>query len=278
VAAKPRLRPSLAQILAAGRRRLREAVDDCIDRRYLPQPPDDSDLFLVSYPKSGVHWLKWLMATTNLLLSGDGREVTFFNHSDFIADLQSVRRIGPPGLAVPGCRCFTSHAPWVRRYRKVIYLVRDPRHVLPSYHAHLTSRRVWQGSLEALVQHETYGIGAWIAHVGGWLDGVDPTAAFTLLRYEDLLAQTEQELIGLYALLGWTLAPAMAAEVVGRASLERMRAHEERFNAGHPRRRDTEFVRRGDIKGPRQPLSEMLQRRIEDEAGPLMRRLGYLSP
>jgi hypothetical protein len=57
-----------------------------------------------------------------------------------------------------------------------------------------------------------------------------------------------------------------------------MRAHEERFNAGHPRRRDTEFVRRGDIKGPRQPLSEALQRRIEDEAGPLMRRLGYLSP
>ena len=56
-------RPSLGQIVAAGRRRLREAVDDCIDRPYLPQPPDDTDLFLVAYPKSGINWLKWLMAT-----------------------------------------------------------------------------------------------------------------------------------------------------------------------------------------------------------------------
>jgi Threonine aldolase len=94
-------RPSLGQIAAAGRRRLREAVDDCIDRPYLPQPPDDTDLFLVAYPKSGINWLKWLMATTNLLLSGDKREITFFNHSDFIADLHSVSRVGPPSLPVP---------------------------------------------------------------------------------------------------------------------------------------------------------------------------------
>src|SRR5262249_15040632 len=157
-------------------------------------------------------------------------------------------------------------------------LVRDRGQVLPSYHAHLTSREVWQGSLEALVEHESYGVRAWAAHVGGWLDRIDPTASFTLLRYEDLLMRTGEELIRLYALLGWSLAPAMAAEAVGRASLERMAAHEERFNEGHPRRASTEVVRRGDIRGPRQPLSEALQRRIENEAGPVMRRLGYLSP
>ena len=39
---------------------------------------------------------------------------------------------------------------------------------------------------------------------------------------------------------------------------------------------DTEFVRKGDIKGPRQPVPEAVLRRIEAEAGPLMRRLGYL--
>ena len=59
-------------------------------------------------------------------------------------------------------------------------------------------------------------------------------------------------------------------------TIERMRAHEAKFNEGHPRRRDTEFVRKGDIKGPRQPVPEPVLRRIEAEAGPLMRRLGYL--
>ena len=97
-----------------------------------------------------------------------------------------------------------------------------------------------------------------------------------MLRYEDLLARTAQELTRLYDLLGWRLESAVAAEVLARVTIERMRAHEAKFNEGHPRRRDTEFVRKGDIKGPRQPVPEAVLRRIEAEAGPLMRRLGYL--
>jgi hypothetical protein len=50
--------------------------------------------------------------------------------------------------------------------------------------------RVWQGTLEELVAHPQYGISAWVRHVGGWLDHVDATASFTLLRYEDLRART----------------------------------------------------------------------------------------
>jgi hypothetical protein len=270
------MRLSLRRVLAGGRSRLREALADLVDRPYLPIPADDTDLFLVSFPKSGVNWLKWLMATANLRLSGDPREITFFNHSDLIADLHSVRRVGPSGLPVPGCRCFTSHAPWIRRYRKVIYLVRDPRHVMPSYHIHLTSRQAWQGTLEELVGHELYGIGAWVRHVGGWLDQVDATASFTLLRYEDLQARTAEELTRLYALLGWRLDAPLAAQVVAEVSPARMRADEARFNDGHPRRRGTEFVRKGELGGPRRPVPEALLRQIEDAAGPLMRRLGYL--
>jgi hypothetical protein len=270
------MRLSLRQVAAGGRSRLREALAGLVDRPFMPIPADDTDLFLVSYPKSGVNWLKWLMATANLRLSGDPREITFFNHSDFIADLHSVRRVGPPGLAVPGCRCFTSHAPWMRRYRKVIYIVRDPRHVMPSYHTHLTSRGAWQGTLEQLVAHEQYGIRAWASHVGGWLDRVDATASFTLLRYEDLRARTAEELIRIYALLGWRLDAVMATQVVAEVSPQRMREDEARFNEGHPKRRGTEFVRKGAFGGPRQPVPAALLGQIEAEAGPLMRRLGYL--
>src|SRR5262249_61473914 len=144
----------------------------------------------------------------------------------------SVRRVGAARLPVPGCRCFTSHAPWMRRYRKVIYLVRDPRHVMASYHAHLAGRGGWDGSLAALVDHPRLGIAGWRDHVGGWLDHVDATASFTLLRYEDLRARTDEELIRLYGLLGWRLEPAIAAEAIARASPERMRELEAAFNAG----------------------------------------------
>jgi hypothetical protein len=275
--------PSARQILSAGRRALRQALADLVESPYLPIPPDDRDLFLVAFPKSGVNWLKWLMINANLLLSGDRREVNFFNSSDFIADIHSVRRVAParelqlgPTVSAPGCRCFTSHAPWTRRYRKVIYLVRDPRHVMASYQAHLASRGNWQGSLEALVEDPRFGIEAWMAHVGGWLDNVDATARFTLLRYEDLTARPAEELIRLYGLLGWRLDGAMAAEAAARASPERMRALEAESNAGHPRLSEAEFVRRGEMTGPRQALAEATRARIEASAGQLMRRLGYL--
>jgi hypothetical protein len=267
---------SLGRLLAAGRRAAREALDDRLDRPFLGEPASDTDLFLVAFPKSGLTWTSRLFANANLLLSGDDREVTFFNLSDFVPDIHHVRRVGPAPLRAPGFRCFKSHASWLRRYRKVIYLVRDPRHVMASYHMHLASRGVWQGTLEAMVRHEVYGIRAWVAHVGGWLDNVDTTAAFTLLRYEDLSAHTAEELTRLYALLGWRLAPALAAEAVERASPARMRADEARCNEGHPRLRGTEFVRHTAMKGPRQPLTLPVLRHILAEAEPLMRRLGYL--
>jgi len=268
-------RATLRGWISAGRHSLRAAIASFGDAGILPDPPDDTDLFLVAFPKSGVNWLKWLMAGANLLLSGDPRQVTFFNSSDFIADIHSARRGGPARLTVPGCRAFTSHAPWTRRYRKVIYLVRDPRHVMASYHAHLTARGAWTGSLAALVDHPQMGIAGWKAHVEGWLAGVDATAAFTSLRYEDLRSRTAEELTRLYDLLGWRLEPPVAAEAIARASPERMREQEAAFNAGHPRLRESEFVRRGSMTGPRQPMAADVLARIEAEAGGLMRRLGY---
>jgi hypothetical protein len=267
---------SLSRFFAASRRAARDALDDHLGRPYLSEPANDTDLFLVAFPKSGLTWTSRLLANANLLLSHDKREVTFFNLSDFVPDIHHVRRVGPAPLSAPGFRCFKSHASWMRRYRKVIYLVRDPRHVMASYHMHLGSRGVWQGTLEAMVHHEDYGIRAWVTHAAGWLDKVDATTSFTLLRYEDLRARTSEELTRLYGLLGWSLAPALAAEAVERASPERMRADEARFNERHPRLSGTEFVRLTEMRGPRQPLPLPVLRHILAEAGPLMRRLGYL--
>jgi hypothetical protein len=267
--------PSLRNWLSASRRAFRDGLHDFVNEPYLPRPTDERDLFIVAYPKSGSTWLSYLMANANLLLSGERRQATFFNLNDFVADLHRTRRIGPETTRAPGCRCFKSHARWIRRYRKVVYLVRDPRPVMASYHQHLGSRGVFRGSIEAMVRHPDYGIASWIDHVGGWLDRVDAGVSFTLLRYEDLRRSPAGELMRLYALLGWDLDSALAGEAVERSSLARMRLAEGAFNAGHPRRMGAEHVRRSDIDGPRQPIPVSALRLIEAGAGSLMRRLGY---
>jgi hypothetical protein len=243
----------------------------------LPVDPLHDDLYLVEFPKSGVTWLCYLMANVNLLLSGDTRQqVTFFNLHTFIPDLQNTPCINAPALPLPGFRIIKTHTPVNPDYFRVFYLVRDPRHVMASYYVFLQSLGWFDGSFEELVEHPDFGIGAWRKHVAGWLDNVPASRSFALLRYEDLLADPAREMTALYKLLGFDISGEIANKAVERSSIGRMRADEAEANARHPINAGMEFVRKGPAGGARTETPDALTKRIEEVAGPLMKRLGYL--
>jgi len=227
-----------------------------------------TDLFLVAFPHSGLDWMVRLYANASLILAGDPRKVTQFSLGDLVPEEGLRRPAGPPPLPVPGFRCYSSHARFTGRYRKVIYLVRDPRRVMADRHAALVARGQWRGSLEEMAGHRRHGIRAWAAHAAGWLDHVE-TPAFALVRHEDLCARTAFELTRLFDLLGWHLDPAQAAQAVARAA-EAGWATPDLRRGGEALRRRAEAAPPGAI-----PFSAM--RLIGEVAGPLMRRLGYLT-
>jgi hypothetical protein len=244
----------------------------------LPAEPRADDLYLVEFPKSGVTWLSFLVANTNLLLSGDeARKVTFFNLNDFVPDIEVNRRIGPPATLLPGFRVIKSHAGYNVFYSKMVYLVRDPRDVMASYRLFLTRLGFFTGSLDEMLADPRFGIGAWCDHVSSWLDRALPSQSFILLRYEDLLRDTAGQLRQLYRLLGFDLSEGLAALAVERSGIERMREEEVLANARHPALANFEFVRKGAAGGPRESLSPAALGRIARVAGPLMERLGYPS-
>jgi hypothetical protein len=243
-----------------------------------PANPCHDDLYLVEFPKSGATWLCFLMANANLLLSGDDRQrVTFFNIHAFIPDINVSPRLADPVTALPGFRLIKSHAPLNLNYPRVFYLVRNPCDVMASYHAFLNQTGWFRGSLDCLIEHPEFGIAAWTRHVSGWLDNVPPSRSFALLRYEDILADPTKELVALYRLLGFDISGQIVVKAVERSSIERMRADEAEANARHPNCGKMEFVRKGNVGGARQGIPGDLKRRIEQEAAPLMKRLGYLS-
>ena len=264
--------------LPAIRSRMSAALRSRLAREYLPAARCDDDLFLVEFPKSGMTWLTFLIANVNAQLSGDRRAVTFFNINDFVPDVWTNRYATMPRTAVPGYRCFKSHAPYLRQYRKVIYLVRDPRDVLVSFWVFLRGLGWWRGTLEELVADRQHGIEGWTRHVSGWLSGIDAAASFSLIRYEDLLANTTGELKRLYGLLGLPVSEEVLAAAIERSSIERMRALDSQFAAGHPARRRCEFVRRHPAGGGRIALPAPVRDLIEQEAASLMERLGYSHP
>jgi len=244
-------------------------------REFLPSDRRDDDLFLVEFPKSGITWLSFLMANINILFAGQQRTVTFFNIHDFVPDVQVGSRVTGPLASSLGYRCIKSHATYIRGYRKVFYLVRDPRDVMVSYCAYLKGQGEWHGTLDQFVTHRRYGIKTWVNHVTSWLNGIQPAVRFSLIRYEDLIANTRDELTRLYRLLGVPVTDEIIDKAIERSSIQTMRNLETEAFAGHPSLKNQQFVRRSELGGPREPLPVSLCELSEREAGTVMDRLGY---
>lgn len=95
----------------------------------------DIDIFLVSYPRSGNLWLRWLLA-----VSVKGRlDVSNRLISGIVPDIYEVSNEYLLALEKP--RVIKSHEKYNAAYPKVIYLYRDVRHVMISLFHYLKRGR-----------------------------------------------------------------------------------------------------------------------------------------
>src|ERR1700730_13661355 len=96
--------------------------------------PDDT--FIVSYPKSGNTWTRFLIGN---LMYPDA--VDFSNINRLVADPEDLSKRDLKGLRRP--RILKTHQPFDPRYKKVICIVRDPRDVvLSEYHFDIKRRAI----------------------------------------------------------------------------------------------------------------------------------------
>lgn len=103
--------------------------------RNLTVYPDD--VFIVSYPKSGNTWTRFLIA--NLVYPEKNPD--FSNINDLLPDPEAVTKRDLERAARP--RFLKSHQYFDPRFQKVIYIVRDPRDVvLSEYHFDVNGGRL----------------------------------------------------------------------------------------------------------------------------------------
>lgn len=239
-----------------------------------PSTPRIDDTFLVEFPKSGITWLTFLIASVNLQKSGIDRQPTFFAINDLVPDIHTSRHLPKP-LPFPGHRFIKSHAPHNPLYSKVIYLVRDPRDVMASYHAFATKLGWYQGSLSDMIRDQYFGIEAWVNHAQSWLTQTRPSVSFNVIRYEDLRSDTAGVLKHIYALLGFTIEPEVIHTAVESSSFSKMKANEgfcTDRNLTLPS--DFTFVRKGGNSHKEEISAEDLGY-IEQLAGETMKVFGY---
>jgi hypothetical protein len=247
--------------------------------RGLAVRPDDT--FIVSYPRSGNTWTRFLIA--NLLHPSE--PVGFSNIERLIPDAEAQSSLYLKRLPSP--RVIKSHEYFDHRYPRVIYIVRDPRDVVLSYYDFERKYRSLEDGfpLDSYVakfvggQLKSSSWGTWAENVGTWIAARQGTSCFLLLRYEDLMGETETELRKVAQFFGMEVSPERLHDVKQRSSVERMRELEKsegnNWVTTRHKRPDIPFIGTASAGRWKSVLSPAAVAKIESAWGPLMLRLGY---
>jgi hypothetical protein len=261
------------------------SISRLIAGKWTPGPelevyPDDT--FLIAYSKSGNTWTRFLVA--NLLYPD--KQVTFLNIPELIPHFDVMPKRFFREMARP--RIINCHEAFRPHYKRVIYVVRDPRDVVVSLYHFQRKRRIIEDDypLDRFVTRFVAGEALKPARLGTWGDNVaswrlmrqrDP--GFMLLRYEDMLADTESVLDRIAPFLGIKATPERIAHAVECSSAHNMRSLEQvqgdQWHQSKDTRKDIPFVRSARSGGWKSALPQRAVSEIESAWGPLMEELGY---
>jgi hypothetical protein len=246
--------------------------------------PDD--VFLVSYPRSGNTWTRFLLG--NLISQND--PVTFSNIESRVPEIyfnpdRALR-------ALPRPRMLKSHECFQPQYPHVIYIVRDPRDVAISfYHHNVKARNISDDyPMTSFVTRFIAGefdrkFGTWRDNVLSWISVRGQNPDFMMLRYEDMKRNTAEALLQIVQFLERCSFRNIdsGSEALQRAielsSPERMRDLEKKEAANwiltKSTRTDKPFVRTARAGGWKSQLATETVAAIESAWGDLMQHLGY---
>ncbi len=241
--------------------------------------PDD--IFLVSYPKSGNTWLRFLIG--NYLTHS---RCNFKNCDSIIPDIhynpEQVEQLQKP-------RIIKSHSPFTPEYNRVVYIVRDGRDVAVSYYFYALKF----GLVESHTRFEDFilrfnngtvdDFTPWNHHVGSWIERANQN--FLLIKYEDLKANAERELTRFLEFADLPIdssrltSAVKASEFSNMQKLEKQQQYREDqyrvFGGSDP---NIQFVRKGQVGGWQEFFDDRLLADFIDRHGSTLERLDYLPP
>jgi len=239
--------------------------------------PDDT--FLVSYPKSGNTWARFLIAH----LVRPNEKIDFSNVNRVIPGPEVTRNRDL--IRLPRPRIVKSHQYFDPRYPRIIYIVRDPRDVVVSQYHFQRKRKLLADHfpltefVRLFLAGETCFYGSWGEHVASWLATRHGTPGFLLLRYEDMIQDTAQELSKVACFLNLPATPDLLERAVDRSSADRMRQLEKSqaqlFTSTKDTRQDIPFVRAAKPGGWQSSLPPECAAQIEQAWGQIIQWLGY---
>ena len=252
---------------------------DWIRFRHLEHESRPSDIFIVSYPRSGTTWLQMVLYQ----LTSDG-EMNFAHISQFVPWFERMARsnvrsvYGEDGKRR---RIFKSHMRFSGSLWSVpkgpcryIYVIRNGADVAVSYYHFYRTHFRFRGTFDEFFEKFKQGrvhYGSWFEHVSDWLAQRDNPRVL-IVRYEELTSDLAGGIRRIAQFCDIQIAPADLPRILERCSFEFMKQHQRQFDlvAENMRELGAErdaFIRKGSV-GEGAVVLSAEQRKVFESSGP----------
>lgn len=235
---------------------------------------EESDRFLVSYPRSGSTWLRAILC--NILMPEANGDPEIFNR---VIPGVSLRRL-PLIYKSSRPRLIQTHT-WFRSdIPKAVYLLRDGRDVLVSSYHYQVTRQGLGDSISFSTWFEHYLKGyygqRWDHNVESWLiTGVDQMADnLIVIKFEELRSNTQESIRSIARFLNVSGDEKRIAEAINGASIKKARQWERKY-LGEIRNPNASFYRGGRIGQYTEYFSDEMMDRFLRVSYRAMRLGGY---
>lgn len=235
-----------------------------------------SDIFIVSYPRSGTTWFSFILA--NLFKSNPNEEI--HSPKEYVPDINKAyfsHDTLKPWSHMPDPRFFRMHAPYDPALAKIIYILRDPRDVIVSYyHFKCLTDNSFQLSMADFIARDDHWPCRWDEHVAGWVTRrCHPR--LLLVRYEAMHKDTVEVLKAVLNFVNLTYAETDIIRAVQASHFDKMWDLETKYRmmTGSAVMNQERWIRRGKIGGWQDELDRESVQIIESKYGKIMREVGY---
>lgn len=195
-----------------------------------------ADCFLVSFPKSGRTWLRYLLSHYFAHLHDESGTVDLVSMFSVLPnfDVDPVRGIPAfrfrfDDLRTP--RVWVTHLGYDRKLfldKPAIMIVRDPRDVIVSAYFHATRHKHnFDGDILEFIGHASLGAPVMCRYLNGWAKGISERRSH-VLSFEALVEDPVSELVTTLQFLGLPIVPSAVEAAVAAGDFRTMQALEKR--------------------------------------------------
>jgi Sulfotransferase domain len=250
---------------------------DSFENAFVYKP---DDVVIVSYPKSGSTWLRFVMA--HLLcktFSRQHQEVDFLQMQLMVPEISlDAYQNGVNFQSLPSPRMMRSHALYNPRFPRVVYMLRDPRDVLVSYYYHFQKFHNFGGTLLDFMQSDVRKV-EWDQHVNSWIFENPSLRNLCVIRYEDMLSDAFIEVQKIIRFASLDRTPAEIRRAIEKSGFDELRELEEKKGLGYveDQNKEIRFIREGKKGGWQESFGEAEKAYVKEKLGTILVQAGYES-